>query len=425
MPESLRMIIYFLSAFISLFVFAYGGYYFVVSIFGWSDRQTNVMPKTNKIHTFALLVVAHNEEAVIGEMVKSLFKLHYPKEAFDVYVIADNCTDATAEVARNAGAYVYERTNATLKGKGHALEWMFDKIFKMDKKYDSISIFDADNLVSQNYLTEMNKELNKGYDVVQGSVDSKNPFDSWVTCAYSVSFWMISRLFQNARYNLGITCQLSGTGFVISTELLKEMGWGATCLTEDMEFTAKLALTGRKVGWAHKAVVYDEKPLTFMQSWHQRIRWMQGHSDVASRFAKKLFIKAFKDKDLSAFDCGVYLLQPVKILCLLFATVMTWVKVTGVIDVFEISKAFGDPQLWSAVAVLQMMYIPFVITYEKRMINLRLIWCYVTFWLYSLTWIPITVIGWLKKDNKEWSHTKHTRSITLEELEEAEKIQNI
>ena len=72
MPESLRMIIYFLSAFISLFVFAYGGYYFVVSIFGWSDRQTNVMPKTNKIHTFALLVAAHNEEAVIGERVMRL-----------------------------------------------------------------------------------------------------------------------------------------------------------------------------------------------------------------------------------------------------------------------------------------------------------------------------------------------------------------
>ena len=162
-----------------------------------------------------------------------------------------------------------------------------------------------------------------------------------------------------------------------------------------------------------------------MQSWRQRIRWMQGHSDVASRFAKKLFIKAFKDKDLSAFDCGIYLLQPVKIMCLLFATVMTWVQVTGVIKVFEISKAFGDPQIWSAVAVLQMMYIPFVITYEKRMINLRLIWCYVTFSFYSLTWIPIAVIGWFKKDNKEWSHTKHTRSITLDELEKTEKIQNV
>lgn len=417
MPESLRMLIYLVSAFLQLFVLIYGGYYFFVSIFGWSDRQTNVKPKTNKTHTFALIVAAHNEEMVIGEMVKSLHNLDYPKEAYDIFVIADNCDDNTANVAREAGAYVHERTNKELRGKGYALEWMFEKIFNMEKKYDSISIFDADNIVGREYLKEMNKELNKGYEVVQGNVDSKNPFDSWVSCAYSVSFWMIARLFQNARYNLGITCQLSGTGFVVSTDLLREMGWGATCLTEDMEFTAKLALRGKKVGWAHKALVYDEKPLSFMQSWNQRIRWMQGHSDVASRFAKQLFVKAIKDKDFSAFDCGIYLLQPLKILCLLFATIMTWVKVTGVVEVFELNKLFGDTQWWSAFAAVQMMYIPFIITYEKRIINAKLIWCYVTFWLYSLTWIPITVIGWLKRDNKEWSHTKHTRQITLEELE--------
>lgn len=92
----------------------------------------------------------------------------------------------------------------------------------MEKKYDSISIFDADNIVDENYLNAMNNEINKGYKVVQGYIDSKNPFDSWITCAYSISFWSISRLFQTARYNLGITCQLSGTGFIIDTELLKE-----------------------------------------------------------------------------------------------------------------------------------------------------------------------------------------------------------
>ncbi len=415
--NGVELFLYVLSAAIQIFVLTFGGYYFLVSVFGWSNKKTNLEPTDNQIHKFALIVAAHNEEVVIAQMVESLYNLDYPREAYDVFVIADNCTDRTAQIAREAGALVYERKNDKLKGKGHALEWMFQKIFKMEASYDFISIFDADNIVNKNYLKEMNREINKGYDVVQGNIDSKNPFDSWITCAYSVSFWIISRLFQNARYNLGLTCQLSGTGFVVSTKLLEEIGWGATCLTEDMEFTAKLALMGKKVGWAHHAVVYDEKPLTLGQSWNQRVRWMQGHADVASRFARKLFAKAFRERDLSAFDCAVYLLQPVKVLCLAAATFMGWASMFGFMDIFQLSEVFGSASFWSAFAVLQMFYIPFVITYEKKIINAKLIWAYLTFGIYTLTWIPITIIGWIKKNNKEWSHTQHTRQVTIDELE--------
>jgi len=415
--KGFELALYLITAFIQIFVFVFGGYYIFISFFGWSNKKTNTEPKETKMHRFAMLVAAHNEEMVIANMVKSLQNLNYPREYYDIFVIADNCDDATAERAREAGALVYERTNDKLRGKGYALEWMFEKIFEMGDKYDSISIFDADNVVNKNYLYEMNKELNKGYEVVQGVIDSKNPFDSWITCAYSVSFWSISRMFQNARYNLGMTCQLSGTGFVVSTKLLKEIGWGATCLTEDMEFTAKLALMGKKVGWAHKAVVYDEKPLTFKQSWHQRIRWMQGHADVASRFTRKLFKRAFKERDFSAFDCAIYLLQPVKVVALLFATIFGFGQLFGIFDMFDMSHLFGSKELWSIIGVMQMFYIPFIVTYEKRIINGHLIWSYLIYGFYSLTWIPITIIGWCKKNHKEWSHTKHTRQITIDELE--------
>lgn len=416
--DGFELFLYVISAFVQIFILLFGGYYFLVSVFGWSNKKTNTEPETQKLHKFALLVAAHNEEMVIANMVKSLQNLNYPRECYDIFVIADNCDDSTAEVARNAGAIVYERFNKDLRGKGYALEWMFEKIFNMEEKYDSISIFDADNVVNRNYLYEMNRELNKGYEVVQGAIDSKNPFDSWITCAYSVSFWTISRLFQNARYNLGITCQLSGTGFVVSTDLLKEIGWGATCLTEDMEFTAKLALMGKKVGWAHKAVVYDEKPLTLAQSWHQRVRWMQGHADVASRFSKDLLKRAFKERDISAFDCGIYLLQPLKVVCLAIATLFAWNEMFGGFEMFSISHVIGTTSFWSAFAVGQMFYIPFVVTYEKRIINGRLIWSYLTYAIYSLTWIPITLIGWFNKNQREWSHTKHTRQISIDELEQ-------
>ena len=392
-------------------------YYFVIGIFGFIPKKEKNTEK-NETNTFALLVAAHDEEMVIANMVDSLSALNYPREAYDIFVIADNCTDATAQIAREHGALVYERFDTTQRGKGFALEWMFEKIFKMEKKYDYIGIFDADNLVDKEFLSEMNKQINKGYRVVQGYVDSKNPFDSWITCAYSFSFWSVSRVFQLARHNLGLSCQLSGTGFVMATDLLKKLGWGATCLTEDMEFTMKLALNDEKVGWAHKAVIYDEKPVGLKASWRQRKRWMQGHADVARRFFGKLMKKAFKEKKMMCFDCAVYLIQPARVIASGLVTLFAWLQIAypdGNIGFFQMSYLF-TPIVWNTFVVLQMMYMPIVIAYERKEFTLRMFWGYLTFMVYNLTWIPITIQGIIDKNKTEWSHTKHTRQISIEEF---------
>ena len=220
-------------------------YYLFISFFGiWKGRKTkNIRPQKS----FALIVAAHNEEVVIADIVDSLKMLDYPKELYDIFVVADNCTDKTAYIARQKGALVYERTNKDKRGKGYALEWMFSKLFKLKKKYDAVAIFDADNLAHKNFLLEMNKKLCEGYKVVQGYLDSKNPKDTWITGSYSIAFWTCNRMFQLSRSNMGLSSQLGGTGFCIDTEMLKKLGWGATCLTEDLEFTCKLVLNGYKV----------------------------------------------------------------------------------------------------------------------------------------------------------------------------------
>ncbi|STA92531.1 N-acetylglucosaminyltransferase [Clostridium cochlearium] len=272
-------------------VFLMTMYYFILSLFGLhkKDEVDGNLVKPEK--TFALIVAAHNEETVIGHIIDSLKKLDYPDNLYDIFVIADNCTDDTAKISKKLDVNVFERNVPSKRGKGYALEWMFDKIFKMEKKYDAIAVFDADNLVSANFLKEMNAKLLDGYKVVQGYIDSKNPEDSWITQSYSISFWTANRLFQLARWNLGLSNQIGGTGFCMETDILKQLGWGATCLTEDLEFTCKLVLNGHKVGWSHNAIVYDEKPLTLKQSWSQRKRWMQGFADVSSRFFAKLMKK--------------------------------------------------------------------------------------------------------------------------------------
>jgi cellulose synthase/poly-beta-1,6-N-acetylglucosamine synthase-like glycosyltransferase len=399
-------------------IFTAGCYFFGISIFGWLYRKTYKNKDFFPNKKFALIVAAHNEEKVITHIIDSLFKQNYPKNLFDVFVIADNCTDKTAEIAEKHGAIVYRRFNSTLRGKGHALEWMFERIFEMDKKYDAICVFDADNLVSSNFLLEMNKQLCRGHKVIQGYIDSKNPYDSWITCSYSIAFWLSNRIFQLPRYYLGLSCGLCGTGFCIDIDVLKKIGWGATCLTEDLEFTMKLVLKDMKVAWAHNAVVYDEKPLTLKQSWNQRKRWMQGHADCTSRFLGPLFKKAFRNGDLISFDCAIYMFQPIRLIFIGLITIMMWIQIVFPESPFYTLKYLFPAEVWSIFVILQFLYGPIVILAEKKF-NPKVLLGFLIYPFYCLTWIPITIQGFLTKNNKDWCHTLHTREISISDLEKA------
>lgn len=416
MPIQLDNLIYCTTQTIQVLIFAAGCYFFSISLFGWIKKKEESIENYPPIKKFALVIAAHNEELVIGHIIDSLLKQNYPRDLYDIFVIADNCSDKTSKIAGKCGAIVYKRFNTKDIGKGYALEWMFSKIYKMKEKYDVISVFDADNLVSCNYLLEMNKQLCKGHKVIQGYIDSKNPFDSWITCSYSIAFWMANRIFQLPRYYLGLSCGLCGTGFCIDMQVLKKVGWGATCLTEDLEFTMKLALNNMKVAWANNAVVYDEKPLTLKQSWHQRKRWMQGHADCASRFLAPLFYKAFKESNVVAFDCAVYLFQPIRFLFIGLITLMMWVQTIYPESPFYSMKYLFPTEVWYVFIILQLFYGPLIILSCKKF-DLRTLLGFLVYPIYCLTWVPITIQGILSKHDKNWSHTRHTREISINEIE--------
>lgn len=455
--------IFTITAVFQIFVFAITCYYLILGLFGlFRKKNKKVYEPKNK---FALLIAAHNEEVVIGSLIESMLQINYPKELYDVFVIADNCTDNTAKIAKEYGVNVCERSSKDKRGKGYALEWMFDKLFKMEKKYDAVAIFDADNLVHKNFLREMNSKMQEGYKVVQGYIDSKNPSDSWIAASYSIAFWTQNRMFQLARENVGFSNQIGGTGFVVETEKLKELGWGATCLTEDLEFTCKLVLNGEKVGWAHDAIIYDEKPLKLGQSWTQRKRWMQGFADVASRYFFKLLKKSIVERKFYIFDCALYVLQPFVTLLLGISAVLTLLQSnTRGLNIFIINYIFSDVG-FKAFAAIQFLITPLILAVEKKVSkgfmammclyasnvfvipyltnnikswvillavtlgynllflavtglflgkkNLILFFRFLLYGLYTLTWIPITIQGIWNKNNKEWSHTKHVRKIEI------------
>ncbi|WP_123053801.1 glycosyltransferase family 2 protein [Clostridium sp. JN-1] len=458
------------TAIFQITVFIMTMYYLILSLFGLYKKEDKGVEKCAPKNTFAMLIAAHDEEMVISNIIESLRDIDYPKELYDIFVVADNCTDNTAKIARACGAAVYERHVPDKRGKGYALEWMFDRIFKMDRKYDAIAIFDADNLVSKNFLKEMNYKLVKGYKVVQGYIDSKNPEDSWITESYSISFWTANRLFQLARSNLGLSNQIGGTGFCMDVEILKDLGWGATCLTEDLEFTCKLVLNGHKVGWAHNAIVYDEKPITLKQSWNQRKRWMKGFADVSSRFFFKLIKKFIKDRSFTALDCALYTFQPFITLLIGLSAILTLLQNNAEhgLNIFVINSLFA-PVVWKTFSILQFLFTPLIMLLEKKLSKvmfgvfaiyslnivvfsnifsttptfsqivianiiylgifisvlgimkskhpLKIFIWYLLYGVYTLTWIPITIQGIIGKNNKDWNHTKHVRQISIQEVE--------
>lgn len=391
-------------------------YHMVISMFGWFKRKEVPAESFSIKHKFAVLIAAHNEEQVIAGSVRSLKNLNYPKSMYDIFVIADNCDDSTAAVARANGATVCERFDSVKRGKGFSLEWMFKKLFEMEKKYDAICILDADNLVSPNFLMEMNKQLCLGHKVIQGYLDSKNPSDTWISGNYSISYWISNRLFQLPRHYLGLSCALGGTGFVMSTDVLKEIGWGATCLTEDLEFSLKLVMKGMKVSWAHEAVIYDEKPLKLSQSWLQRKRWMQGHCNCAGRFLRKLLARAFQKRDKVAFDAAMYLIQPFVIVANGIGFVAGFINV-----VFKMAVDFRDfmtvNTLLLGMFLVLFTYVNIIFVFAEGKFSKRILAYFLTIPVYSLTWVPIIIQGFIDRHKSEWVHTLHTRALDINDVE--------
>ena len=241
----------------------------------------------DKKHRFIIALPANNEETVIGNLIKSLKMQDYDKDLFDIYVIADNCTDNTAKIARENGAIVYERFDETKKTKGYALNWFLSKMKVKKDDYDALLVFDADNIVDKNFLNVMNKKLCQGEVLVQGYRDIKNPTDTWVSGGYAIFYWTMNRLYHLARYNMGLSPLINGTAFMVKWDMLIDEGWNTKTLTEDIEFALINISKGVKLGWAKDAIVYDEQPLTFKQSWKQRERWSVRTSSMCKWIFKR------------------------------------------------------------------------------------------------------------------------------------------
>lgn len=219
------------------------GYQFFLSLVSlFANKKTEFTSEQSR--NFAFIVPAHNEEKIISKTIYSLSGLIYPKKNYDVFVIADNCTDQTAQIARSLGTTVLERTNPNKRGKGYALRWAFDKVLGHEKTYDAIIVVDADSLVSGNFLEVMNDYLNEGSRVIQCSDLVLPEPGNWSVEATRIGFLLYNYVKPLGRKVLGLNMGLRGNGMCFSADVLKEIPWQAWSLTEDVEYGLVLLLKG-------------------------------------------------------------------------------------------------------------------------------------------------------------------------------------
>lgn len=390
----------------------YWAYQIIVSFCSLIKLKDKIL-LVDKNHKFMAIIPAHNEESVIKNLVESLKNQDYPKELYDIYVIADNCTDRTAEIAKEAGALVYKRFDELHKTKGFALNWFLKQKIDENADYDAFLVFDADNIVDKNFIKNMNKKLCQGEEIVQGYRDIKNPTDSWVASGYAIFYWMMNRFYHLARYNLGLSPLINGTGFMVKFDLIKPNGWQTITLTEDIEFSLINIASGRKLGWATDAIVYDEQPVGFKQSWSQRSRWTVGHLQCMKHYTKDLAKGVIDNKTLMNFDGLLYMFGiPMMILTFLLLGVNTLLYLGAEMTLGELIANYARYLI--ATFILPVLTGTAIMALDKREIKPMIfgILCYP---LFLGSWILINIKCLIKPDTK-WEKIEHVRDINIAEV---------
>lgn len=301
------------------------------AVFFWSTlvlvlgliRKGRRHPASEKKLRFAVLICARNEERVIELPVRSILDASYPEDRRKVFVVADNCTDRTAEVARAAGAAVWEKSTPS-SGKGDVLAWGIERI-REQGGFDAVAVFDADNTVDGEWFDAVNEALNDGECVVTGCRRASNAGANAISGWYSVYWAMMNELSNRVRTNLGLSGKLTGTGFAFLLSALGTDGWRTRTMVEDVEFTIQGNLAGRRVAYVGGAGYSDEQPVTMSAMWRQLCRWETGGWQVVRLYLFPWIATLLRRPSLRLFDSFFSILTGFSVAFIHFANVVALV----------------------------------------------------------------------------------------------------
>ncbi|MBL8950034.1 MAG: glycosyltransferase, partial [Myxococcaceae bacterium] len=278
------------------------GYLLVLTLLSWRPRPP-LGPEVPP--SFDIVVPAHNEAAGIAQTVKSLLALEWPADKRRVVVVADNCSDDTARLAREAGATVLERQSDTHKGKGYALQHAFERL-----EGDAVVVVDADTRVTPNLLLAFAARIQKGAQACQAYYGVENTSASWRTTLMAIAFSMFHRVRGRGRENLKLSCGLKGNGMCFTKGLLEKVPHDAFSVVEDLEFGIRLGKAGERVWYVDEGQVFGEMVSGEAASRSQRVRWEGGRKAMVKAHVGPLLKSAWQQKSAVLFDLAIDLLIP-------------------------------------------------------------------------------------------------------------------
>ncbi len=402
--------------------YTYQLYYALVSLV----RKAPVrVAKAN--HRYAVLIAARNESTVIADLLRSIKSQNYPQELIDVFVIADNCSDDTADIARREGAFVVTRFNRRLIGKGYALDYGLKAIWRdyADRDYEAYFVFDADNVLDENYFREMNATFDSGAKASTSYRNSKNFDSNWISAGYGVWFLREARFLNQSRLTLNTSCAISGTGFFIASDILKEAGgWKWHLLTEDIEFSVSSILDGIRISYTPTAVLYDEQPITFRDSWNQRFRWAKGFYQVFMHYAGGLFRGIVANPRGHRFACYDMLItiapgMLLTVVSVIFNVIIIALAASGAMSVGVAFATSASSIFFCLFNFIIFMFVFGALTTFVEWDSIRAsrgkkILYVFTFPVFQFTYIPIALVALVKKAT--WTPIRHSISVDVSDF---------
>ncbi len=416
------------------FLKKYKDIYLLIGLFTRGKKY----PETEKQYRYGIIICARNEHLVIGNLIDSIWAQTYDKDKLTVFVVADNCTDHTAQICRDKGCIVYERFDPQHARKGYAMEFLFDRIIEdygIDS-HDGYIVFDADNLLNPTFIEELNKAFATGAGIVVGYRNTKNFDTNFISAGYGIHFYQSVVTYHRPRCRLHLSTHIAGTGFVMASRLLKD-GWHYTCLTEDTQFTLNSVAQGEYIAFCEDAEFFDEQPYEVKVMARQRIRWIRGRLysffSTLSGLVRGIFTNGIR-KAFSCYDMIIYSFPHSTyngLRLLLFPFVKGVIRLGASL---ALGHALGigagsktSQPLWLALWVLftnnvwEIIKMELsgivVVVRERRHIRCstpKLIWYTLLFPWFDLIGGPLSIIALVSKS--QWKPIKHDEAFTIEDM---------
>ena len=427
--ETIKNIVLVITKVITIFIAVFYLYQYLYPFLGFILKNRKYK-QALKYHNYGYIICAHDEQEVIGQLIDSINKQNYPNELMHVFVVADNCNDKTAEIAKLHGATVFERFSPK-KGKCYALDFAIKEINNKysDLNIEAFFIFDADNLVHKDFTKKMNDMYDSGIEVGCGFRNSKNYDDNWITAGSSMTFIREAELIHKTRARLHIGTYVSGTGFYVSKKVLeKTNGWPFETLVEDIEFSVFCAMNKITIGYCSDAEFFDEQPTTLKGVCNQRLRWCKGTHQCFYKYWYKLILAIFKNRSVASFEMLAHV-SPIPAISFLWTIAASIIlSVASFFYKIPFNVYYQDALstivnfylLLIGVMTLQAL-IAYIHTYKRiRGNKLKIFFYNFTFAPFMALFLPLSSIALFKK--VKWVKVPHTINKSIETLESSVNV---